>query len=105
MAWFFLFLAGLCETAWVVSIRYSEGFTRIVPGVAGLAFMLVSVYLLSLSLKTVPIGIAYGVWTGIGIIGTAVFGMLFFSESHDVLKLICLFLIMAGIVGLRILEA
>ncbi len=105
MAWFFLFLAGLCETAWVVSIRYSEGFTKIIPGVTGLLFMLVSVYLLSLSLKSVPIGIAYGVWTGTGIIGTAVFGMIFLNETHDVLKLLCLFLIIAGIVGLRILEA
>ncbi len=105
MAWFFLFLAGLCETAWVVSIRYSEGFTRIVPLVAGFAFMILSLYLLSLSLKSVPISIAYGVWTGIGITGTAVFGMIFLDESHDALRLLCLFLILAGIVGLRILEA
>lgn len=98
-----LFVAGLFECAWAVGLKYSEGFTRPVPSALTIAAMLVSFWLLSIAMKTVPVGTAYAVWTGIGAAGVAVAGMLLFDESRDLARLFCIFLIIAGVAGLRVL--
>jgi quaternary ammonium compound-resistance protein SugE len=98
-----LFVAGLFECAWAVGLKYSEGFTRPVPSALTIAAMLVSFWLLSVAMKTVPVGTAYAVWTGIGAAGVAVAGMLLFDESRDLARLFCIFLIIAGVAGLRVL--
>lgn len=98
-----LFVAGLFECAWAVGLKYSEGFTRPVPSALTIAAMLVSFWLLSLAMKTVPVGTAYAVWTGIGAAGVAVAGILLFDESRDLARLFCIFLIIAGVAGLRLL--
>jgi len=97
-----LFIAGLFECAWAVGLKYSEGFSRPVPSVLTIAAMLVSFWLLSLAMKTVPVGTAYAVWTGIGAAGVAVAGMLLFNEPRDLARLFCIFLIIAGVAGLRV---
>jgi len=102
MAWTWLFIAGLFECAWAVGLKYTEGFTRPVPVALTVAAMALSLYLLALAMRTIPIGTAYAVWTGIGAVGVAVFGMLFLGESREVLRLLCLLLIVAGIAGLRL---
>ena len=98
-----LFVAGLFECAWAVGLKYSEGFTRPVPSALTIAAMLVSFWLLSVAMKTVPVGTAYAVWTGIGAAGVAVAGMLLFNEPRDLGRLLCIFLIIAGVAGLRVL--
>ncbi|ACF11901.1 small multidrug resistance protein [Chlorobaculum parvum NCIB 8327] len=98
-----LFIAGLFECAWAVGLKYSEGFSRPVPSVLTIAAMLVSFWLLSMAMKTVPVGTAYAVWTGIGAAGVAVAGMLLFNEPRDLARLFCIFLIIAGVAGLRVL--
>ncbi|NTV66916.1 MAG: quaternary ammonium compound efflux SMR transporter SugE [Chlorobaculum sp.] len=103
MQWVMLFVAGLFECAWAVGLKYSEGFTRPVPSVLTIAAMLVSFWLLSIAMKSVPVGTAYAVWTGIGAAGVAVAGMLLFDESRDLARLFCIFLIIAGVAGLRVL--
>ena len=102
MAWVMLFVAGLFECAWAVGLKYSEGFSRPVPSALTIAAMLVSFWLLSLAMKTVPVGTAYAVWTGIGAAGVAVAGMLLFNEPRDLARLFCIFLIIAGVAGLRV---
>jgi quaternary ammonium compound-resistance protein SugE len=104
MAWLLLFFAGLCEVAWAITLKYSEGFTRLWPTVGVLAGGLVSVYLLGLAAKQIPIGTAYAVWTGIGAIGTALLGIALFDEPRTALRLGCMTLIVAGIAGLRLLS-
>jgi quaternary ammonium compound-resistance protein SugE len=103
MAWVILFVAGLFECAWAVGLKYSEGFSRPVPSALTIAAMLVSFWLLSIAMKSVPVGTAYAVWTGIGAAGVAVAGMLLFNESRDLARLFCIFLIIAGAAGLRVL--
>ena len=103
MPWVILFVAGLFECAWAVGLKYSEGFTRPVPSVLTIAAKLVSFWLLSVAMKTVPVGTAYAVWTGIGAAGVAVAGMLLFNEPRDLARLFCIFLIIAGAAGLRVL--
>ena len=102
-AWLILFIAGLCEVAWAVGLKYTEGFSRLGPSLATLAAMVVSVALLGWSLKTLPLGTAYAVWTGIGAVGTAILGMILFGESREAARLLCIVLIVAGIVGLKLL--
>ena len=102
MAWFYLFLAGLFECGWAIGLKYSEGFTRWVPSLLTLWAMGVSIWLLSIAMKTIPIGTAYAVWTGIGACGVAILGMILFDESRDLARMICLFLIVIGIVGLKV---
>jgi quaternary ammonium compound-resistance protein SugE len=103
MAWFILFVAGLLEIGWAVGLKYTEGFTRPLPTVLTVGAMVASIGLLGLSLKTLPLGTAYAVWTGIGTIGTAVFGIVLFGDPADALRLGCIALIVAGIVGLKVL--
>ena len=102
-AWLILFIAGLFEVAWAVGLKYTEGFSRLAPSLATVAAMIVSVVLLGWSLKVLPLGTAYAVWTGIGAVGTAILGMILFGESREVARLLCIVLIVAGIVGLKLL--
>ncbi len=101
-AWVVLFFAGLCEIGWAVGLKYTAGFSRLWPSVATVAAMLVSIVLLGWSLKVLPLGTAYAVWTGIGAVGTAVLGMLLFGEQREAARLACIALIVAGIVGLKL---
>jgi quaternary ammonium compound-resistance protein SugE len=102
MAWIYLSLAGLFEVIWAVGLKYSDGFTRLWPSVGTVAAMLVSLLFLAQSLKALPLGTAYAVWTGIGASGTAVLGILLFGESRDPIRLLCILLVVAGIVGLKV---
>lgn len=102
MAWVVLFLAGLTEVGWAVGLKYTEGFTRLWPTAGTVASMVLSLVLLGVALKDLPLGTAYAVWTGIGTIGTAILGIILFGESAAVLRLVCIGLIAAGIVGLKL---
>ena len=102
MAWFMLFVAGLMEIGWAVGLKYTEGFTRLLPSVLTLAAMAASLGLLGLVLKTLPIGTAYAVWTGIGAVGTAILGIMLFGDPATMARLVCIGLIVAGIVGLKL---
>ncbi|MEG3054902.1 MAG: multidrug efflux SMR transporter [Methanoculleus sp.] len=102
IAWISLFFAGILETGWALGLRYTEGFTKLGPSLVTLAVMAGSVYLLSRSLATLPLGTAYAVWTGIGAVGVVIAGIVLFGESRSVIRLLCILLIVSGIVGLRI---
>jgi quaternary ammonium compound-resistance protein SugE len=102
MAWLVLLFAGLCEIGWAIGLKYTEGFSRPLPTVLTVGAMVVSVAMLGWSLKTLPVGTAYAVWTGIGAVGTALLGMLLFNESREVARLVCIGLIVAGILGLKL---
>ena len=104
MAWVYLFFAGLFEVGWAIGLKYTEGFTRIVPTLWTVASMIVSLALLGLALKTLPVGTGYAVWTGIGTIGTALLGIALLGEPSTVLRLACIGLILAGIVGLKLVS-
>ncbi|MES2771349.1 MAG: quaternary ammonium compound efflux SMR transporter SugE [Pseudomonadota bacterium] len=104
MAWLVLCCGGLFEIAWAIGLKYSDGFSRLVPSVLTLLAMLISIALLSYAAKTLPIGTAYAVWTGIGALGTALLGMWLLGEAHDSARLTCIALIVAGIVGLKYLS-
>jgi quaternary ammonium compound-resistance protein SugE len=101
MHWLYLFLAGLFEIGWAIGLKYTNGFTRLVPTALTLASMVVSLGLLGLALKALPVGTAYAVWTGIGTIGTAILGIVLFSEPATAARLACIALIAAGIIGLK----
>ena len=102
MAWIYLTIAGLLEIGWAIGLKYTEGFTRLVPSVLTLISMAASVGMLGLALKTLPIGTAYAVWTGIGAVGTAILGIALFGDPATVARLACIGLIVAGIVGLKL---
>ena len=102
MAWIYLFIAGLFEIGWAVGLKYTEGFTKLWPSLITIATMILSFYFLSTAVKTIPIGTAYAIWTGIGAVGTAIFGMILFGESKEFIRLIFIFLIVIGIIGLKI---
>lgn len=102
MVWLVLGLAGLFEIAWAVGIKYTEGFSRLWPSVGTVAAMVASVLLLGHAVKTLPLGTAYAIWTGIGAVGTALAGMALFGEAATVARLVCIGLIAAGIVGLKL---
>jgi quaternary ammonium compound-resistance protein SugE len=104
MAWFYLFLAGLLEVGWAVGLKYTEGFTRPAPTLVTVLSMIASLGLLGLSLKALPLGTAYAIWTGIGTIGTALLGILLLGEAATVARLACIGLIVAGIVGLKLVS-
>jgi quaternary ammonium compound-resistance protein SugE len=102
MAWAILFVAGLMEIGWAIGLKYTEGFTKLVPSVLTLACMLASIVLLGLAVKTLPIGTAYAIWTGIGAVGTAILGIILFGDPATALRLACIGLIVAGIIGLKL---
>src|SRR3978361_2104068 len=102
MAWFLLCIAGVFETAWAIGLKYSDGFSKLVPSVLTVGAMAASIVLLSLALKTLPVGTAYAVWTGIGAAGTAALGMYLFGEPATAARLASIGLIVAGIVGLKL---
>lgn len=102
MAWTYLLVAGVFEMVWAVGLKYTHGFTRFWPSAGTVAAMIVSFYFLSAAVKTLPIGTAYAVWTGIGAVGTVILGIALFGESASVPRLICMTLIIAGILGLKL---
>jgi quaternary ammonium compound-resistance protein SugE len=102
LSWLYLALAGLLEIVWAVGLKYTEGFTRLWPSVLTLAAMIASVWFLALALKTIPVGTGYAVWTGIGAVGTAILGIVLFAEPATALRLLCIGLIVAGILGLKL---
>lgn len=104
MSWLYLLVAGLLEVAWAVALKYSAGFTRLLPSAVTLAAMAGSVGMLGLALRTLPLGTAYAVWTGIGTVGTAVAGMWLLGEPAGALRLLSIGLIVAGIAGLKLLS-
>lgn len=105
MAWTCLIIAGIPEIGWAIGLKYTEGFSRLWPSVATLATMIASFALLSVALKTIPVGTGYAVWTGIGAAGTATIGMAFLGESRETLRIICILLIIAGVLGLKFFSA
>lgn len=104
MSWAFLFIAGLFEAAWAIGLKYTEGFTKLYPSIFTVACMILSFYFLSQALKTLPIGTGYAIWTGIGIIGTTVLGILLFNESLDPGRVLCILLIFSGVLGLKLIS-
>lgn len=102
MAWFYLLIAGLTEIAWAIGLKQSEGWTRLWPSVITGFLMVVSFAFLSLALKSLPLGTAYAVWTGIGAAGTAIVGIFFFGEPRDALRVFCILLIIGGVAGLKL---
>ena len=102
MAWVYLAVAGLFEIVWAVALKYADGFTRLWPSAIAVAGMILSVMLLELSLRTLPVGTAYAVWTGIGTVGAAVLGMILFQEPATAIRIGCIGLIVCGIAGLKL---
>lgn len=102
MAWVILFVAGLFEVGWAVGLKYTEGFTRLWPTVGTGVCLVLSMAMLGMALRTLPLGTAYAVWTGIGAVGTALFGILVLKEPATAARLVCLCLIVAGILGLKL---
>ncbi len=104
MSWLVLFVAGLFEIAWAIGLKYTEGFTRPWPTAGTLAAMVISVALLGVAMKSLPVGTAYAVWTGIGAVGTVLLGIVLFGDPTSPARLVCVALILAGIVGLKIVS-
>ncbi|RDI41139.1 DMT family transporter [Aquicella lusitana] len=105
MGWFYLSIAGFAEIFYAAVMPRTEGFTRLGPSIFCIAFIIASMYFLSLATRTVPIGTAYAIWVGIGAIGTATYGIFLLGEDRSILRIICFALILAGIVGLKILAS
>ncbi|MFD1624491.1 quaternary ammonium compound efflux SMR transporter SugE [Azospirillum griseum] len=105
MAWVVLFFAGLFEVAWAIGLKYTDGFSKLWPSVGTVVAMTASVVLLGWALKTLPLGTAYAVWTGIGTVGTAALGMILFGEPAGAARLLCIAAIVGGIIGLKMLHA
>ncbi|HEX2512756.1 MAG TPA: quaternary ammonium compound efflux SMR transporter SugE [Xanthobacteraceae bacterium] len=102
MAWFYLLIAGLFEVGWAIGLKYTEGFSRLWPSLATIAAMIISLGFLGLALKTLPVGTAYAIWTGVGAVGTAILGIYLFAEPANAMRLACIGLIVSGIVGLKL---
>lgn len=105
MNWIILFIAGLFEVAWAIGLKYTEGFSKLIPSVFTIVSMIISMGLLGYSLKSLPVGTAYAVWTGIVAVGTAVLGIILFGESKEIMRIICILLIVTGIIGLKIFSS
>lgn len=102
MAWISLFIAGLFEIGWAIGLKYTDGFSKLWPTVWTVAAMIVSLVFLEYALRTLPVGTAYAIWVGIGAVGTAIMGMWLFNESRDIARVVCLLLIVAGVIGLKV---
>ena len=103
-AWLILFFAGVTEVTWAIAMKYSEGFTRVVPSIVTAVFYIASAVLLALALHKLPLGTAYAMWTGMGIVGTTILGVFLFQETLTLAQAACLLLIITGIAGLKILS-
>lgn len=104
MAWVYLVVAGLFEVGWAIGLKYTEGFTKLVPTTLTVGAMIISVVLLGIALRDLPVGTGYAVWTGIGTVGTALLGMYLFGDPATVARLTCIALIVAGIIGLKVVS-
>ena len=104
MEWISLVIAGFLEVGWAIGLKYSQGFTRILPSMLTVIGMAASFYFLSLSLKSLPLGNAYAIWTGIGTVGTVVLGIILFKEPISIMRLFCIAFIFIGIIGLKLLS-
>jgi quaternary ammonium compound-resistance protein SugE len=104
LPWLYLAIAGLFEVGWAIGLKYTEGFSRLVPSVLTVGAMIVSLALLGLALKTLPVGTAYAVWTGVGAVGTAILGIVLFADPATLPRLACIGLIVVGIVGLKVVS-
>lgn len=102
MSWLVLFIAGLLEVVWAIGLKYTHGFTRLTPSVITVTAMIVSIVMLSWAMKTLPVGTAYAIWTGIGAVGAAITGILLLGESASLARIVSLVLIVAGIIGLKL---
>jgi quaternary ammonium compound-resistance protein SugE len=102
MYWIILIIAGLFEVAWAIGLKYTEGFTKLFPSIFTIISMIISMGLLAYAVKHIPVGTAYAVWTGIGAVGTAILGIILFNESKEMIRIFFIFLIVVGIVGLKI---
>lgn len=105
MKWLLLVIAGLLEMCWAVGLKYSQGFTKLMPSVFTIVGMIASFYFLSLALRSLPLGTAYAIWTGIGTVGTVILGIILFKEPVDPIRLIFIGVIIIGIIGLKIVSA
>lgn len=105
MSWLLLLLAGVMEVVWTLGLKYTEGFSRLTPSIITIVAMILSMGMLGLAVKSLPIGTAYAIWTGIGTVGAAIGGIMLFGEPATALRLFCIALIVAGIVGLRFMPA
>jgi quaternary ammonium compound-resistance protein SugE len=104
MKWLILVIAGLFEVWWAIGLKFSQGFTKLIPSIFTVVGMIASFYFLSLALKNLPLGTAYAIWTGIGTIGTVILGIILFNEPIDIVRLICIGFILIGIVGLKLVS-
>ncbi|ALI99707.1 quaternary ammonium compound efflux SMR transporter SugE [Rufibacter tibetensis] len=102
-AWIYLIVAGLCEIGWAIGLKYTEGFTKLWPTMITVIVMILSFVLLAQAMRTLPVGTAYASWTGIGAVGTAILGIVLFNEPKDAIRLVCIGLIIAGVLGLKFL--
>ena len=103
MHWMYLLIAGIFEISWAVGLKFSHGFSQIIPSIITVVCMILSFYFLALALKNLPLGTAYAIWTGIGTIGTVIFGILLFKEPVTALRIVCIALIISGITGLKLI--
>jgi quaternary ammonium compound-resistance protein SugE len=101
MDWLILFIAGLFEIGWAIGLKLSDGFTKLLPSVLTVVAMVVSIFLLAQATKTIPLGTAYAIWTGIGAVGVAIFGMFAFAEPRSAVRIACILLVVVGIAGLK----
>ncbi len=104
-SWILLLVAGLLEVVWAIGLKYTDGFSKLAPSVITITAMIASVWLLALALKGIPVGTGYAIWTGIGAVGTAIFGIVLFNEAATVARLACIGLIVAGIFGLKLVSS
>jgi quaternary ammonium compound-resistance protein SugE len=102
MNWIYLIIAGILEIGWAIGLKYTEGWTKLLPSVLTGATMIASFYFLSLAIKTLPIGTAYAVWTGIGTVGATILGIFIFNEPRELSRILCVLLIVTGIIGLKL---
>lgn len=105
MNWIYLLIAGFLEIGWAIGLKYSEGWSKLYPSLITVVLMIASFQFLSMALKTLPIGTAYAIWTGIGAVGTAIVGMFLFDEPRALSRILCILLIVAGIAGLKLTSA
>ena len=104
MSWIYLLIAGLLEIVWAIGLKYTEGFTKLVPSAITIVAMIASIWFLALALRTIPVGTGYAMWTGIGATGTAILGIVLFAEPATAARLACIGVIVAGIVGLKVVS-